>query len=67
MGGLYDWIRGIILLYLWKQKSPNIYRYLKSNLLQNEKFASLNVHLHTSFEQNVLQIGRYHARSKFIF
>ena len=34
MGGLYDWIRGIILLYLWKQKSPNVYRYLKSNLLQ---------------------------------
>lgn len=34
MGGLYDWIRGIILLYLWKQKSPNIYHYLKSNLLQ---------------------------------
>ena len=48
-------------------KKLHVGDYLKSNLLQNEKFASLNVHLHTSFEQNVLQIGRYHARSKFIF
>ena len=50
-----------------RMKKLHVGDYLKSNLLQNEKFASLNVHLHTSFEQNVLQIGRYHARSKFIF